>query len=1225
MQTRTITVDYARPRGYDIGYRAENNFTLLALPIPAELEGADSYRVYFESTVGEYLQTELLTPTDGYVTVKITSDVVPEPGNMAAQLVAFADGEIVGYAPMITGSAKVSIPDGTERLSHSLAAEIALNTAARHTHANKSVLDKFAESDGKPTYDGEALGGGGAGDFIIKMTVEGDDDNYTVTSCDATVEQIDVAFNADKNIVLTVAQNDETNKYVLSLTYAMPEFGYLFESFYDTYFLIANIDKRNGATFAMTQTPANAIDYSNAALPNISTVGGALDELVLKSHTHANKDTLDKLSVSNGKLQYNGSDVGLKGDKGDKGDPGSDANVTKANVITALGYTPEAVSAQVSTGTEITLADNTEYRLADVTTLSLSYPTGKFECWMRLTFAASGNITVTLPADTEYLGATPNFKNGETWELSFKDKVLAAKKTGADDGGADSITPTIGANGNWYLGSTDTGKPSRGENGVTPHIGENGNWYIGNTDTGKPSRGEKGDKGDSFTYSDFTTEQLAALKGAKGDKGDKGNKGTDGKTPTIGANGNWYLDTTDTGKPSRGAKGDKGAPGKDGVSPTVSTVATTGGTKVNITDAQGSHEFVVKDGTNGKDGASVTPLFANSVDELTASGDTTKLYVLPDGYIYAYINGAWANTRQAFTSFDTLNKLKNACVDEVSIAAQNYNLFKISEVTYFSRLQDDSADILTKDTLTAQIVSGWIPVDYNKFYTASILANGARATVYDGSAILSRVNVKKADGSIAYTQKAALTTGGATHLSSTIHINSSDIVAVQLNIYVKNGDISTPDKLASYQIMFVGGDTFESAHSNALSFAYIGGDEVPPPKIEYSLKHDDTKVDKANLKNDIENIIESKKANIFSFENGNNSISILSTNSPETDYVGSTSASYGYKDAANGYYVFNGGNYNYAITNAMPVKPKTGSYLLSADVYIPSGNTARTKVKFGVCCYPKNALGEFEFKSVFSLNQQDKWVKIEKVVSVKDEHDAVYVSFGSYIDTYPFYLRNIQFTPMSGRWVGKRWAVIGDSITEKNEKTLKNYHDYIAENTGIEVVNMGVSGTGYKSHEGTNNAFYQRILNVPTNADVVTIFGSGNDLGGSYTLGDATDTGTDTICGCINKTIDNLYSVLPTVQLGIITPNPWGGFNPSDENNLMAQYSTKIVEICRLRGIPCLDLYHCSGLRPWDNAFLGLAYPMNAAGSARDSVHPNEIGHSIIAPRIKAFLDSLIM
>jgi len=317
MQERTIKVEYSRPRGYDVGYRTENNFTLLALPIPAELEGADSYRVYFESTVGEYLQTELLTPTDGYVTVKITSDIVPEPGNMAAQLVAFADGEIVGYAPMITGSAKVSIPDGTERLSHSLAAEIALNTAARHSHANKLVLDKFAESkDGKPTYSGKEIGGG-ASDFIIKMTVTSDDDiNYTVTSCDKTVEQIDAAFNADNNIVLTVAENGETNKYVLPLVYAAAGLGYLFESFYSSYLLAANIDKRDGTHFSMTKMPARAIAYSNDAMPDVANVRDALDELVPNSHSHDNKSILDLISAADGKLQYNGSDVGLKGANG---------------------------------------------------------------------------------------------------------------------------------------------------------------------------------------------------------------------------------------------------------------------------------------------------------------------------------------------------------------------------------------------------------------------------------------------------------------------------------------------------------------------------------------------------------------------------------------------------------------------------------------------------------------------------------------------------------------------------------------------------------------------------------------------------------------------------------------------------------------------------------------------------------------------------------------------
>lgn len=290
MQTRTITVDYARPRGYDVGYRAENNFTLLALPIPAELEGANSYRVYFESTVGEYLQTELLTPADGYVTVKITSDVVPEPGNMAAQLVAFADGEIVGKAPMITGSAKVSIPDGTERLSHSLAAEIALNTAARHSHENKAVLDKFAESkDGKPTYGGEALGGGAS-------TAE--DVNYELPE-DVQTTFPDIELESD-----TVRSGlDVAMYYALAGMFAK--------------YISCNLQSGSGETVSMD-------------LQRI--LDGFVFPAMFKAHEHDNKSVLDLISAVDGKLRYNGSDVGLKGDKGADGADGKDGTNGKTPV-----------------------------------------------------------------------------------------------------------------------------------------------------------------------------------------------------------------------------------------------------------------------------------------------------------------------------------------------------------------------------------------------------------------------------------------------------------------------------------------------------------------------------------------------------------------------------------------------------------------------------------------------------------------------------------------------------------------------------------------------------------------------------------------------------------------------------------------------------------------------------------------------------------------------------
>ena len=231
-----------------------------------------------------------------------------------------------------------------------------------------------------------------------------------------------------------IATDTESGAFFeMPIVQAVQGAAYYFSTFFAGQVILSTVFKIENESkwdISFTSIEAGSVSYSNAMMPSISTVEEALDKLVPKSHTHANKDTLDKLSVSNGKLQYNGSDVGLKGDKGDKGDPGSDANVTKANVITALGYTPEAVSTQVTTGSNITLADNTEYRLTDVTTLTLTYPTGDFECWMRLTFAASGNTTVTLPTGTKYIGTAPDFKNGETWELSFKDGVLAAQKVG---------------------------------------------------------------------------------------------------------------------------------------------------------------------------------------------------------------------------------------------------------------------------------------------------------------------------------------------------------------------------------------------------------------------------------------------------------------------------------------------------------------------------------------------------------------------------------------------------------------------------------------------------------------------------------------------------------------------------------------------------------------------------------------------------------------------------
>lgn len=68
-------------------------------------------------------------------------------------------------------------------------------------------------------------------------------------------------------------------------------------------------------------------------------------------------------------------------------------------------------------------------------------------------------------------------------------------------------------------------------------------------------KGEKGPKGDPFTYSDFTEEQIAGLKGPQGPKGETGPRGEQGPKGDVGPQGPNGI---------QGEKGEKGDPGETG-------------------------------------------------------------------------------------------------------------------------------------------------------------------------------------------------------------------------------------------------------------------------------------------------------------------------------------------------------------------------------------------------------------------------------------------------------------------------------------------------------------------------------------------------------------------------------------------------------------------------------------------------------------------------------------
>lgn len=216
------------------------------------------------------------------------------------------------------------------------------------------------------------------------------------------------------------------------------------------------------------------------------------------------------------------------------------------------------------------------------------------------------------------------------------------------------------------------------------------------------------------------------------------------------------------------------------------------------------------------------------------------------------------------------------------------------------------------------------------------------------------------------------------------------------------------------------------------------------------------------------------------------------------------------------------------------------------------------------------------------------------------------------------------------KYNGKVWVAMGDSLTAENTLGvgIDNYTNYVSDKLGIEMLNFGHAGTGYwRTHE-EGNAFYQRAENIPNDFDVITIFGSFNDLGddtngvhGYKIIGTYTDTTEDTICGCMNILLDRIYEKNPKALVGIIAPTPWA--TPTDgmyhaNKEVEDMYINGIKSVAERRSIPFLDLLHCSNMHPWDSDFRNTYY-LNA-----DGVHPNTNGHKRFSNQIAKFIESIL-
>jgi len=206
---------------------------------------------------------------------------------------------------------------------------------------------------------------------------------------------------------------------------------------------------------------------------------------------------------------------------------------------------------------------------------------------------------------------------------------------------------------------------------------------------------------------------------------------------------------------------------------------------------------------------------------------------------------------------------------------------------------------------------------------------------------------------------------------------------------------------------------------------------------------------------------------------------------------------------------------------------------------------------------------------------------------------------------------------------GKKWALIGDSITEKNIRAGVSYFEHVSNDVGgMTIYNYGNSGTGFFDRNGVAAQISQ------TDIDIITVFLGTNDWGKStQPLGVFLDTGTTTVSGCINTLLTGVITKFFNKKIAVFTPLPradnWGSNAATNtQGYTLEQLSKLISQYCDHYSLPRLDLYHKSGLPVWVTEANNLYFKADM-DSIGDGLHPNTAGMRVMADKIRPFLESI--
>lgn len=234
---------------------------------------------------------------------------------------------------------------------------------------------------------------------------------------------------------------------------------------------------------------------------------------------------------------------------------------------------------------------------------------------------------------------------------------------------------------------------------------------------------------------------------------------------------------------------------------------------------------------------------------------------------------------------------------------------------------------------------------------------------------------------------------------------------------------------------------------------------------------------------------------------------------------------------------------------------------------------------------------------------------------------------------------------------GLRYVALGDSITygfiPRNYAgypgQLDSYAKLAAQKLGMTFDNYGISGSTLASNPSNptaNSPMSRRYMNMPNDADVISVMGGTNDIRKGITLGTFTDRTDSTYYGALHVILGGLYkkyiidqgtTIGKTKKIFICTPpklllssgNVEGGTGTLVD---MDAWCAAIKEVAAYYSIPVLDFQNLSGVNPHLNQIIhgtDESYTAWYNPYITDGTHPTQEGAEIMADVLVRFLKGL--